>query len=74
MPKAATLNKIGSNVKIQVDRVKDRIPKALLQKLTKDPRGKVIDYKMTDGTGIGLVIRLSDGTTSWFFDDEINNR
>jgi hypothetical protein len=26
---------------------------------------------MTDGTGVGVVVELADGTTSWFFDDEI---
>ena len=71
MPKAARLNKIGSRVQIRLDQVRDRIPSTLLQKLTNNPRGKVLDYKMTDGTGIGLVIELSDGSTSWFFEEEI---
>ena len=71
MAKATTLTRIGSNVKVQVDQVRDRIPKDLLKKLKDNPRGRVVDYKMTDGTDIGLVIELSDGTTSWFFDKEI---
>ena len=71
MAKATTLTRIGSNVKVQVDQVRDRIPKDLLKKLKDNPRGRVVDYKMTDGTDIGLIIELSDGTTSWFFDKEI---
>ena len=71
MAKATTLTRIGSNVKVQIDQVRDRIPKGLLKKLKDNPRGRVVDYKMTDGTDIGLVIELSDGTTSWFFDKEI---
>ncbi len=71
MPQAATLSRIGSQVKIELDMVKDRIPATLIQSLSENPRGKVIDYKMTDGTGIGLVLELSDGTTSWFFENEI---
>ena len=71
MAKAATLTRIGSNVRVQVDQVRDRIPKNLLQKLKNNPRGKVVDYKMTDGTDIGLVLELSDGSTSWFFNEEI---
>ena len=72
MAKATTLTRIGSNVRVQIDQVRDRIPGNLLQKLKVNPRGKVLDYKMTDSNGIGIVLELSDGTTSWFFDDEIS--
>ena len=34
--------------------------------------GVIADFKMTDGQGIGLVLELSDGTTSWFFGEEIS--
>ena len=71
MPQAATLTRIGSKVKINLERVRDRIPQNLIDLLTQDPRGTVIDYKMTDGTGIGIVIKLSDGTKKWFFEDEL---
>ena len=71
MAQAATLNKIGTNVRIDLDRVRDRISTALLKQLAENPRGKVIDYKMTDGGGIGVVLELSNGKQSWFFDDEI---
>ena len=71
MAKATTLTRIGSNVRVQVEEVRDRIPKELLKKLENNPRGKVVDYKMTDGTDIGLVLELSDGSTSWFFTEEI---
>tara|TARA_Y100001968_G_scaffold305364_1_gene321141 strand:+ start:92 stop:316 length:225 start_codon:yes stop_codon:yes gene_type:complete len=71
MAQAATLNKIGTRVKINLEKVRDRISVSLVEKLTEDPRGKVLGYKMTDGGGIGLVIELKDGTQSWFFDEEI---
>ena len=71
MAKASTLTRIGSNVRVQVDQVRDRIPGNLLKKLKENPRGKVVDYKMTDGTDIGLVLELSDGSISWFFNEEI---
>ena len=71
MPKAASLNRIGSTVKVNLDKVRDRIPVKLLNQLSDDPRGKVVDYKMTDGLGIGVVLKLSDGSTSWFFEDEV---
>ena len=72
MPQAKTLNRIGSQVKVKLDLVKDRIPTTLLSKLSNDPRGKVVDYKMTDGMGIGLILEFSDGSTSWFFNEEIS--
>ncbi len=71
MASATTLTRIGANVRVQVNKVRDRIPEKLLNKLRDNPRGKVLDYKMTDGTDIGLVLELSDGTTSWFFNEEI---
>ena len=71
MAKTTTLTRIGSSVRVQVDQVRDRIPKELLNKLKANPRGKVVDYKMTDGTDVGLVLELSDGSTSWFFNEEI---
>jgi hypothetical protein len=61
---------IGS--KVRVLRVRDRIPAALVAALKNDPTGTVRDFKMTDGTGVGVVVELSNGATSWFFDDEIS--
>jgi hypothetical protein len=60
---------IGSRVR--VTRVRDRIPDSLVETLRTDPTGTVRDFKMTDGTGVGVVVELSDGTTSWFFEDEV---
>ena len=71
MSLGANLNKIGSKVRVDLDRVRDRIPASLIKQLTENPRGTVKDYKMTDGRGIGVVLELSNGETSWFFDDEI---
>ena len=39
--------------------------------LQSDATGTVKDFKVTDGKGIGVVVELSNGTTTWFFDDEI---
>jgi hypothetical protein len=60
---------IGS--KVRVTRVRDRIPADLVAALQADATGTVKDFKVTDGKGIGVVVELSDGTTTWFFDDEI---
>jgi hypothetical protein len=60
---------IGS--KVRVTRVRDRIPAGLVTTLQSDPTGTVRDFKMTDGTGVGVVVELNDGTTCWFFEDEV---
>ena len=72
MSQAVTAFKIGSKLKIYLDRVRDRIPSKLTELLKENPRGTVVNFKMTDGQGIGLVLELSDGTTSWFFGEEIS--
>ena len=64
----ATIN-IGS--KVRVTRVRDRIPNALVELLKKDATGTVEEFRTVDGKGIGVVVKLSDGSISWFFEDEI---
>ena len=71
MPQIVNLTKIGSRVKIDLEKVKDRISGNLIDTLSTDPRATVTDYKMTDGGGVGLVVKLADGTNKWFFEDEI---
>jgi hypothetical protein len=60
---------IGSRVR--VTRVRDRIPADLVAALKSDATGTVRDFRVTDGKGIGVVVELSGGATTWFFDDEI---
>ena len=68
MSQAASIT-IGS--KIRVSRVRDRIPQNLVNLLKADPSGTVTDFRTVDGKGIGVVVELSDGSTCWFFEDEI---
>ena len=73
MAKPPSLSRIGSKIKINIERVRDRIPSGLIDQLSQDPRGTVIDYKMTDGRGgIGVVLKMNDGSKQWFFEDEIS--
>ena len=34
--------------------------------------GKICDFRITDGKGIGVVLKLSNGKEQWFFEDEID--
>ena len=73
MAKPTSLSRIGSKIKVNIERVRDRIPSYLIDQLSEDPRGTVVDYKMTDGRGgIRLVIKMNDGSKHWFFEDEIS--
>ena len=60
---------IGS--KVRVLRVRDRIPANLVAALKADPTGTVKDSRVTDGKGIGVVVDLTAGGSTWFFEDEI---
>tara|TARA_Y100001968_G_scaffold330158_1_gene381226 strand:+ start:56 stop:487 length:432 start_codon:yes stop_codon:yes gene_type:complete len=65
---------IGSEVKIIISRLESgRLPVEILESLKSDPRAVVIDYKMTDGCGIGYILKFNDGSISWFFDYEIES-
>ena len=55
MSQAATSSvTVGSKVKIT--RVRDRIPAAMVQLLLRDASGTVKGFKMTDGSGVGVVV------------------
>ena len=57
-------------VKIDLKEINDNISSDLTQLISRHPQGEVIDYKITDGIGIGLVLKLNDGSIVWFFNDE----
>jgi hypothetical protein len=71
MTQALTPGTITVGSKVTITRVRDRIPADLVEVLKSDASGTVKGYKMTDGSGIGVVVELSNGSTGWFFDDEI---
>ena len=71
MPQSANLTKIGSRVKIDLDKVKDRISNNLIHKIFSVPRARVTDFKLTDGCGVGVLLMLADGTKNWFFESEV---
>tara|TARA_Y100001970_G_C14248647_1_gene870147 strand:+ start:2097 stop:2321 length:225 start_codon:yes stop_codon:yes gene_type:complete len=74
MPDSKIPVKIGSRVKINLSKVRDRIPTSLADQLSSNEQGTVIGYKMTDGRGIGVVVQFKEGGKSWFFQEEIERR
>ncbi|MBG0742364.1 MAG: DUF2862 domain-containing protein [Cylindrospermopsis raciborskii KL1] len=59
--------KVGQEVK--VFRLRDRVSSAIAEKLGKV--GIIEDYKITDGNGVGFVVKFQDKSTTWFFEDEL---
>ena len=64
--------KIGSSVQINLGLSKDRLTKETIDAINVSSLGKISDFRITDGKGIGVVLRLSNGKEQWFFEDEID--
>ena len=64
--------KIGNSVQINLDLSKDRLSKEIIEAVKISSVGKISDFKITDGKGIGVVLKLSNGKEQWFFEDEID--
>ena len=64
--------KIGNSVQINVGLSKDRLSKDIIDAINVSSVGKICGYRITDGKGIGVVLKLSNGKEQWFFEDEIN--
>ena len=64
--------KIGSPVQVNLELSKDRLTKETIDALNYSSLGKISDFRITDGKGIGVVLRLSNGKEQWFFEDEID--
>ena len=64
--------KIGNSVQVNLELSKDRLNKETIDAINISSLGKVSDFRITDGKGIGVVLQLSNGQEQWFFEDEID--
>ena len=64
--------KIGNSVQVNLQLSKDRLTKETIDAINVSSLGKVSDFRLTDGKGIGVVLQLSNGQEQWFFEDEID--
>tara|TARA_Y100001968_G_C19438186_1_gene761021 strand:+ start:2844 stop:3248 length:405 start_codon:yes stop_codon:yes gene_type:complete len=69
----SSLLDIGTKVIIATNQIKDRIPDKLNKQLTEHTEATLIDYKMTDGRGVGYVLKLNSGEKIWVFKSELSN-
>ncbi|MDA0672927.1 MAG: DUF2862 domain-containing protein [Cyanobacteria bacterium] len=58
---------IGQRVKVK--RLRDRVDQDVAGRLGKS--GVVRQFKMVDGSGVGVVVEFDDKFATWFFEDEI---
>ncbi len=63
---------IGNSVQVNLEQSKDRLTKEIIDAINISSLGKISDFRITDGKGIGVVLKLSNGKEQWFFEDEID--
>tara|TARA_B100000424_G_scaffold3015_1_gene2258 strand:+ start:80 stop:469 length:390 start_codon:yes stop_codon:yes gene_type:complete len=64
--------KVGNSVQVNVEKSKDRLTKEIIDAINVSSVGKILDFRITDGKGIGVILQLSNGKEQWFFEDEID--
>ena len=64
--------KIGNSVQVNLELSKDSLTKETIDAINVSSLGKISDFRITDGKGIGVVLQLSNGREQWFFEDEID--
>ncbi|WP_318655461.1 DUF2862 domain-containing protein [Leptolyngbya sp. KIOST-1] len=56
--------------KVKVSRLRDRVSKDVAGYLGK--QGVISQFKMVDGSGVGVVVEFDNRYTTWFFEDELS--
>jgi len=64
--------KIGNSVQVNLELSKDRLTKETIDAINVSSLGKISDFRITDGKGIGVILQLSNGKEQWFFENEID--
>ena len=62
---------IGTSVQVNLDLSRDRLAKETIEAINISSKCTISDFKITDGKGIGVVLKLSNGKEEWFFENEI---
>ena len=55
--------------KVRVARLRDRVSQDVAEYLGKS--GVISDFKMVDGSGVGVVVQFENKYATWFFEDEL---
>ena len=65
---------IGTKVKVDKSKIENLLPNKLLDDLPQMINGEIVDYKMTDGMGIGYVLMTENNRKIWIFNTELNEQ
>ena len=65
---------IGTKIKVDKSRIENLLPNKLLDDLPQMINGEIVDYKMTDGMGIGYVLMTENNLKIWIFTTELNEQ
>ncbi len=68
---SSTLKK-GQLLRVEINEVNDRLPLNILEDIRNEPIVELVGYKMVDGNEFGLVVKLNNGETNWFFEKELS--
>ena len=63
---------IGNSVQVNLELSKDRLTKEIIDAINVSSIGTIKDFRITDGKGIGVILKLSNGKEQWFFENEID--
>ena len=63
---------VGSKITIEKSRIENLFQKELMVNLPQIINCEVIDYKITDGEGIGYILMTENNIKIWIFNSEIN--
>ena len=64
--------KIGDSVQINLELSRDRLNREIIDSINVSSVATIMNFRITDGKGIGVILQLSNGKEQWFFEDEIN--
>ena len=65
---------IGAKIKVDKSKIENLLPNKLLHDLPQMINGEIVDYKMTDGMGIGYVLLTEKNQKIWIFNTELNEQ
>ena len=65
---------IGERIEVDKSKIENLLPNKLLDDLPQMISGEIVDYKMTDGMGIGYVIMTENNIKIWIFATELNEQ
>ena len=64
--------KVGNSVQVNIEQSKDRLTKEIVDAINVSSVCKILDFRITDGKGIGVILQLSNGKEQWFFENEVD--